>query len=198
MITVTLFDEVDQQAIFSPCGTYRYLLRRDWDDGRCIAWLMLNPSTADATKNDPTIRRCIEFSKRWGYARLIVVNLFALRSTDPRQLARNTDPVGPENDFYLKMAFEESREVVCAWGCQQHLTNPLLKERPRKATKLIPKFHPAVCLGFRKDGSPRHPLMVPYSQERLPYTVSPVQSSLETQPASSDDLAVPASTQVSS
>jgi hypothetical protein len=128
---------------------------------------MLNPSTADATKNDATIRKCIGFSKRWGYGRMIVVNLFALRSTDPRALAKNTDPVGVENDYWTITAMREARECVCAWGCQQHLTTPKLRARPSLALSLIRMHAPTVCLGFRKDGAPRHPLILSYETERV-------------------------------
>ena len=158
-------------AVLSACGTYRYRLDRWWDDGTCVTWLMLNPSTADATIDDPTIRKCMGFSKRWGFGRMIAVNLFALRATDPRKLAKNTDPVGPENDWYIRQAFKDSRQVVCAWGCLQHLT-PNLRPRIRRVLSLaIEEYLPddIVTLGYRKDGAPRHPLMLGYDSERRIY-----------------------------
>lgn len=154
-------------AVISDCRTYRYSLTREWEDGKCVAWLMLNPSTADAQVDDPTIRKCIGFSKRWGFGRLVVVNLFALRSTDPRALARNTDPVGPMTNWWITAAAKESRELVCAWGCQQHLTTYALKDRPRQVLeRLIPADTIVSCLGRRKDGAPRHPLMLSYDTPR--------------------------------
>jgi len=81
----------------SPCGIYRYTLTREWEDGRCVAWLMFNPSNADATDDDATIRKCIGFSKRWGYGRMAVVNLYGVRSRDPKTVAKTADPVGPLN-----------------------------------------------------------------------------------------------------
>lgn len=164
----TLFDLDDENsAVLSGCGTYRYRLTREWADGECVTWLMLNPSTADATVDDPTIRKCVGFSKRWGYGRMVVVNLFALRSPDPRALARNTDPVGPENDCYLTQAFEEGREIICAWGCVQHLSSKLAWRIPAVLQR-IPEHTPTVCLGRRRDYAPRHPLMLPYTAQREP------------------------------
>lgn len=170
----SLFDDVRPgSAVLSECGTYRYLLEREWDDGNCVAWLMLNPSTADAEVDDPTIRRCIGFSRRWGYGRMVVVNLFALRATDPRALAKNTDPIGVLNDYWIEHALQAgARECICAWGCQQHLSTPALRLRPAEVLALLDKrFVPAVCLGYRKDGAPRHPLMLAYETEREAFAV---------------------------
>lgn len=161
-----LFEEIDSiSAAFSPDYIYRYTLTRRWSDGRCVAWLMANPSTATAEDDDPTIRRCISFSQRWGYGRLVILNLYAVRNPDPRVLRRVTDPVGPMNDWWIEKALadEGAREVVCAWGCAQHLPNveariqTLLRDTPDGVTCFN---RPAVCLGYRKDGHPRHPLMV--------------------------------------
>ena len=127
-----------RRAVLSECGSYRYALTREWADGKCVAWLMLNPSTADADIDDPTIRRCIGFARQWGYGRLVVVNLFALRATDPRVLVRNADPVGSKNDFYIAKAMKEAQEVICAWGCQQHLRTIALRQRLDEVLMRIP------------------------------------------------------------
>ncbi|HEX5426516.1 MAG TPA: DUF1643 domain-containing protein [Candidatus Acidoferrales bacterium] len=164
----TLFECDGNAAVISECGRYRYSLTRRWGDGNCVTWLMLNPSTADANIDDATIRKCIGFSKRWGYARMIVVNLFGLRSTDPRALAKSDDPVGPQNDWYLHEAFMEGHEVICAWGCTQHLTTGPLRLRIGMVLSKIPTHHSKMCLGRRKDGAPRHPLMLPYSTPLQP------------------------------
>jgi hypothetical protein len=98
---------------------YRYDLTRIWeasDEPRFINFVMLNPSTADASEDDPTIRRCITYARRWGYGGLAVTNLFALRATDPRALLTDPDPVGPENDVYLGYWAVTASLVVCAWG----------------------------------------------------------------------------------
>lgn len=177
-MTASLFAIEDRAAEISPCGTYRYQLKRRWDDGKCVAWLMLNPSTADALQDDATIRKCMGFSKRWGYGRMIVVNLFALRSTDPRALVRNTDPVGIDNDYWIIRSLKDgARECICAWGCQQHLTTPKLRGRIRGVMELFGKdgvcgFPPAMCLGYRKDGAPRHPLILAYETPREPFVES--------------------------
>lgn len=170
----TLFSELSGEmdygcgAELSPDGLYRYTLTREWDDGKCVAWLMFNPSTADTEQDDATIRKCVGFSKQWGYGRMVVVNLFAIRSRDPRAVALAVDPVGPLNDYWIKKATAESREVICAWGCSDHIP-PKFAGRINNATDLIPDEIPTMCLGRRKDGSPRHPLILAYSTPRVPY-----------------------------
>src|SRR5690348_16099160 len=107
-----------RDAVISDCGRYRYSLSRwGWDErsGRCV-FIMLNPSTADASVDDPTIRRCINFAQGWGYGMLEVVNLFAWRATFPKELALAPDPVGPHNGEYLTRAITIGDITVCAWG----------------------------------------------------------------------------------
>lgn len=104
-------------AVIDPTGTYRYLLGRVLGKGaNRILWVMLNPSTADALQDDNTIRKICGFSARWGYDLLEVVNLFALRSTDPTALKKHADPIGPENDRHILEAVQRANTVVCAWG----------------------------------------------------------------------------------
>jgi hypothetical protein len=179
-VTVDLLFEATNSgkegAVLSACRNYRYRLDRWWsDEGDCVVWVMLNPSTADATTDDPTIRKCIGFSRRWGYGRLIVVNLFALRATDPAALAGNTDAVGVHNDWHITTALEVAAEVIVAWGCQQHMSTEKLKQRPTRLAELIRSLRPDVevsCLGYRKDGAPRHPLMLAYTTKRQPWLLS--------------------------
>ncbi len=145
-------------------GEYRYSLTRPWDEtgpvgGWRIAWVMLNPSTADATLDDPTIRRCIAFSQAWGFRSLIVVNLFALRATDPREIRKHPDPVGRFNNHHIVEAMENSNKTVCAWGAGGDYM-----DRPDEIRHLIPMnqlFH----LGLTKDGHPKHPLYLPSNTE---------------------------------
>jgi hypothetical protein len=117
MTASTLFDSQPGWADLSPCGTYRYLLGRRVGDGqRAALFVMLNPSTADASDDDPTIRRCRRFARREGCGLLEVVNLFAYRATDPVALRLAEDPVGPANDHFISKAVERAALVVVAWA----------------------------------------------------------------------------------
>lgn len=148
-------------AVLSPCGTYRYRLDRDWTllgtrNGPRACFVMLNPSTADAIIDDPTIRRCIGFARSWGIERLTVVNLFALRSTDPAALRTHHDPVGPENDLHLLEATRGAQIVVAAWGA-----NGGLQRRDQRVTEMLTAAGRAVHrLGppTLHGRHPRHPL----------------------------------------
>jgi hypothetical protein len=116
---MTLFDLTeDSGAELSPCRRYRYRLWRRWSDGPVVNFVMLNPSTADAEQDDPTVRRCVGFAKSWGAGGLVVTNLYALRSTDPKALWTADDPVGPENAFHLGSGALGADTVVCAWGAE--------------------------------------------------------------------------------
>lgn len=146
-------------AIISPCGTYRYELQRrrgiDYPERGAAVFCMLNPSTADASIDDPTIRRCRGFADAWGCDGLIVVNLYALRATDPRELRRHSEPIGPENDFQLRSVARCLGDIVCAWGANAD---------PSRVRDVVAIFRDAGarlwCLGTTKDGHPRHPLYV--------------------------------------
>jgi hypothetical protein len=117
---------------------------------------MLNGSTADAEKDDPTIRRCIGFAKRWGYGSLEVVNLFGYRTTLPTELKKAPDPVGPENDQYIAAAAKRARKIIVAWGA-----HGAFKGRNKEVLDLLCKSgFSAECLGTTKDGHPRHPLYI--------------------------------------
>lgn len=107
---------IESSAIISPDGLYRYLLKRRWGSGRAVLFVMLNPSTADAAKDDPTIRRCIKHAKALGGDALTVVNLYALRSTNPAELGKHAAPIGPYNDEHIEQQVRLAEHVVCAWG----------------------------------------------------------------------------------
>lgn len=154
---------------------YRYTLERAWDglwlnaESPRGVFVMLNPSTADAEKDDPTIRKCMGFARRWGWQGFTVVNLFAYRATDPADLwvafQRGEDIFGPENEATLAAVLESARgPVVAAWGAQMH---PEVRAR---LAWLLARFSWVkwTSLGLTKDGHPRHPLMTPYSGRAFP------------------------------
>lgn len=144
-------------AIISACGNYRYSLTREWIGGEGLAvFIMLNPSTADASQDDQTIRRCINFAKSWGMAQLEVVNLYAWRATDPSELAV-PDPIGPDNDGHIQAAVERADILIAAWGMHAGV------KRAADVRRMAENNHrsvPLTVLGLTKDGFPRHPLFV--------------------------------------
>lgn len=145
-------------AALSPCGLYRYELTRSWDATKpTVAFIMLNPSTADAAEDDPTIRRCIGFASRWGFGELRVYNLFALRATDPQALWAHADPFGPDFEKWAKKP-RECDKVVVAWGTFGD------KGRNAARGRCFARDHlhgvELWALAINADGSPRHPLYV--------------------------------------
>lgn len=153
-------------AIISGCGQYRYTLDREFGSAApVLLWVMLNPSKADAEKDDPTIRKCIGFTGRLGYERLRVVNLFAWRATNPNDLADPVDPVGPENERHLARSITYADRVIVAWGAHQ-IPGFRQQKIGQVARVLEIMGHRRLeCLGTSKDGSPRHPLMLPYATQ---------------------------------
>jgi hypothetical protein len=155
-MTVSAF--VEKGALISPDGLYRYSLTRRWEAGqRLLRFVMLNPSTADMSLDDPTIRRCISFARREGFDGLLVLNLYALRATDPRHLWAAEDPVGPDNDSMLHAHLVTAREleepVVAAWGANAG------RDRVEQVLALVAGVDWR-CLGVTTAGQPRHPLYV--------------------------------------
>jgi hypothetical protein len=139
-------------AIFSPNRVWRYTLHRNWsDDLPRIFWILLNPSTASETEGDPTIRRCIRFSKLWGFGGMILCNLFALRSTDPYVLSGHPNPAGDDNCRHIKESQSKCDKTVVAWGMHGHLHH-----QDRHVLAVLKK--PLYCLGLTQTGAPRHPL----------------------------------------
>ncbi len=140
-------------ASFSRDRRYRYSLTRRWANGPSVAWVMLNPSTADAQHDDPTIRRCIDFSARWGFGALEVVNLSALRTPHPAVLRAAPEPIGPRNDRALQRALGRCDAVVAAWG-----NHGMIRGRSEQVHGRLPQG--ALALGLTRAGEPRHPLYV--------------------------------------
>ena len=159
---------MQRDALFSPCGMYRYRLARRWSDRPALTFVMLNPSTADAAVDDPTIRRCIGFARREEAGGIVVVNLYGYRATDPDLLRCVKDPFGPGNDLALGEALSQAAlsRVVCAWGADGRLRGG------------VPPFiamarHSGACLvalGFTRDGHPKHPLYVSADQPFIEFT----------------------------
>jgi hypothetical protein len=162
-----------RDATLSPDGVYRYELSRDWSDSGSISpamtFIMLNPSTADASIDDPTIRRCIGFARREGYSRLVVLNLYAYRATNPHDLLRCPEPVGPWNDGQINVAFDRAYRagspIVVAWGTHS---------RPERVKEVLALSQgvPLQCLGTTKDGHPKHPLYIRGDQPLIPFGAS--------------------------
>lgn len=187
-------------AISSDGGKYRYRLARIWDDknARRAVFVMLNPSTADASIDDPTIRKCIGFARQWSqqnverrigeiggpdhrFGGIVVVNLFGLRATNPAELMKADDPIGSENDDYIRKeawaAAAADSLIVCAWG-----TNKAIELMDRGPGISLPRFAAVrdmlhayapnkICrIGdVTKEGNPRHPLYLPYSSVLMPF-----------------------------
>lgn len=145
-------------ADLSDDGIYRYRLTRTWGSPASPAvFVMLNPSTADAEQDDPTVRRCIGFAKAWGHGSLIVVNLYALRSTDPRALWNHAAPVGGRvNDTHIAGALRQAGLVVAAWGAhaRPHRVEAFREIAAETRTRVM-------HLGLTMRGAPRHPLYLP-------------------------------------
>ena len=139
-------------ATFSADRIYRYRLLRIWrEDHPPLMWVMLNPSTADETRDDPTIHRCIGYSLNGGYGGAVIHNIFAFRSTDPKRLSTVNDPVGPDTDAVLREDAARGWKIVCAWGRLGKFG-----WRATEVLKILPA--PLYCLATTKDGSPAHPL----------------------------------------
>jgi len=167
----TLLRDDRSSAVLSDDREYRYRLTRRWNAGEpTVAFVMLNPSTADATEDDPTIRRCIGYAREWGYGRLVVGNLFAVRETDPANLYDYFDPVGPENDRYLQKIADEADKVVAAWGANGGLGD----RAEHVAEDLGVDFY---ALGTTQEGHPVHPLYQPADAEPEPFAYDTDRSS---------------------
>jgi hypothetical protein len=147
------------EAVYSPCEDYRYSLTRTWSpSGRKLLFVMLNPSTADELRNDPTVERCERRARQMGFGAMRVVNIFAFRATRPQDLRKAARPEGPLNDAYLLESAQWADQILCAWGAHgEHLG-----QGPKIAKKLHKAGHDLCHIGLTKDGHPRHPLYVSY------------------------------------
>lgn len=152
-----------KRAVFSDCGAYRYALQRKLtnmnllnleDNMGGMAFVMLNPSTADASNNDPTVTRCMNYAIAWGYSTLYVLNIFAYRATDPKEMIRAHDPEGVHNKLAFASILPLCNLVVCAWG-----VHGLVRNQQKRALEWIEGCGKTpYVLGITKDGQPKHPL----------------------------------------
>lgn len=154
---------VSRDATLSPCGLYRYTLARRWASGPHVLWVMLNPSTADALDDGPTIRKCVGFARRWSYGGIVVVNLFAYRSTDPAGLHIADDPVGPENDRHIVEQAKHAQAIVAGWGAKD---STAVTARASRVMELL-SGRQVHALRLTKKGRPEHPLYVPYDVQAV-------------------------------
>jgi len=159
---------LSEAAVFSEDRRYRYLLRRFCgfgNNGVCL-FIMLNPSTADETRDDPTIRRCIRYANRWEYNQLLVCNLFSFRTVSPQKMKEETSPIGKENDWWIENAAKHSNLIVLAWGNHgNHL------QRSTQVVQNLRKIKDTLyCLGQTNSGEPLHPLYLPNDAQLQEYT----------------------------
>lgn len=146
-------EKIEKGAEISDCEKYRYALWRIWDNTKPrVMFIGLNPSTADAINDDPTITRCIHFAKSWGYGGVYMTNLFAYRSTNKSVLSSVENPIGYDNDKYISKYVELSAKVIAAWG-----NDGVFLERSKIVSNLV---QPLFCLDVNKTGEPKHPLYI--------------------------------------
>ncbi|MGB7251336.1 MAG: DUF1643 domain-containing protein [Phormidesmis sp.] len=158
---------IERTAIFDPTGRYRYQLTRRWQThGPTVTFVMLNPSRADATCDDPTLRACVQFAQRWDYAALSVVNLFGYCTAYPSQLKEAINPIGPENDAYVLRSVAAAQRVVLAWGNWGGLYG-----RDRTILNLLSPYRSKLhCIQLNRSGHPRHPLYIKRDLPLQPFT----------------------------
>ncbi|ELR97128.1 DUF1643 domain-containing protein [Gloeocapsa sp. PCC 73106] len=146
-------------AKFDSTGNYRYLLWRCWDKSLpALGFIMLNPSTADANKDDPTIKKCMAIAQQHHYGSLWVGNLFAYCSPKPTILKSFAQPVGPQNDRFLLSLCRKADRIICAWGNDGTLQSRTLQKRDQAVTNLLKSHnYQLYCLGKTKGGQPKHP-----------------------------------------
>jgi len=150
-------------AQFSDCLKFRYTLTRDWsisgEEKKNILFLMLNPSTADADIFDPTVKRCFNYAKRWGYNHMTVCNIYAYRATNPKDMLRAKEEginiIGQHNDSYIWGCAMEAQKIICAWGA-----SPWSRDRAKEVIQVLERYcgEKLFCLKKSKDGCPVHPL----------------------------------------
>lgn len=156
-------------AEFSPCRRWRYTLWRIWDS-ECpyCAFIGLNPSTATETENDPTVSRCINYARDWGYGGMYMLNLFAWRATDPDDMKAADEPVGEDNDAAILRIANAAGLVICAWG-----NHGAYRERSTGVKELLRAANIQVhCLTVTGTGEPGHPLYLRANCKPVPFDLT--------------------------
>ncbi|MEM7769975.1 MAG: DUF1643 domain-containing protein [Cyanobacteria bacterium P01_E01_bin.6] len=157
---------INTGSLFSPCKNYRYSLWRIWDTNQPIVlFIGLNPSTADANYNDPTIRRCISFAKHWDYGGIYVANLFAWRTPHPSVLKKTPNPIGNKTNYWLAKLNNDTHLTIACWGNHGNF-----RHRDKDILTMLPDLH---CLRITKKGNPAHPLYL--AKTLLPIPFNPTQ-----------------------
>lgn len=158
---------MNNPCVFSADRVYRYTLlhswRAMWEEPRRVVWIALNPSTADENQLDPTLRRIKGFSADWGFNEFMMLNAFAFRATDPREMEAAADPIGPENDKYILQECEKAELIVCAWG-----THCALGARHEKLLAML-RPYPIHYLRLTSGGYPSHPLYLPKNLQPISF-----------------------------
>ncbi len=158
-------------AVLSPCGKYRYRLERTIAmEGPVYAFFGINPSTADASLDDATVRKWIGFCKRWGASRFIVGNVFAYRATDVRELAQVDDPHGPDIGDHITDIITEADILVPCWGNTTKVPPKLQDSFDVLMDALVSSGKPVCCFGLTKAADPLHPLMLGYATPLQPWS----------------------------
>ena len=168
--THNALDGTKSTAVYSECEQYRYALERRWGDGnRFLVMIMLNPSTATESQNDPTVERCERRARMWDMDGLLVLNIFAFRATDPKDMKAAADPVGPHNDRTIMdalagVAMNPQSQIVCGWGTHGDHQN-----RSAAVLAMIERHGiQPMALSWTKDGHPQHPLYIGYNRKPRP------------------------------
>ncbi|WP_444897373.1 DUF1643 domain-containing protein [Microbulbifer sp. SSSA005] len=157
-------------ATLSECRKYRYILSRKVDDfgGKVFAYFGVNPSTADETIDDQTVKKWISFTAKNSGSRFVVGNVFAYRATEVNELASAEDPVGPDNDEYISKIINQADVLVPCWGSRDKLPKHLREHLDRVMSLLLASGKPVLCFGFTASGDPKHPMMLSYETKLVP------------------------------
>jgi len=161
---LTKVDRLKNTAKLSECRKYRFALWRTWDDSKpYVMFVGLNPSTADENIDDPTLTRCINYAKIWGFGGVCMANIFAFRATQPAVMKAAKDPVGPKNNEWLKALASDAGLIIAAWG-----NDGSYLMRSQEIRELLPNIH---CLKMNKSGEPAHPLYQKADLQPVPMSI---------------------------